>query len=504
MYGKMRRVRRIFGLNEIYLSTGAILGRRNGFDFRVLTEHYNAFHCDGFEFMMFRDSYDSYARIPEWLRACRSRGIRIAAFHADKHIGDLLSDPDELSLSAALALFEKNCEYAAAFGADRVIVHCWGVPDSDKNAPMLYERIGLMLEIAAQYSVEMLIEGIFCTQKSPLFHMKKLAVMYDTLGFTLDTRCAQFHRELYTMLDDKELWPDRIRHVHIGDYSGGRCDWSKIYPMYQPGAGDINWLLVFDRLRANGYTGALTLEAPAVHAKGVDVVQLNTSLDYLRAGMADQLGELPPDKAGLRHKGTVELETERLRLRRFIFEDYIPMFERWSGTEEAARFGQLLRHKTPAKAKFQVQRWITSYREDSFYAWAVEEKATGRLIGYIVGKELSNRFKTLGIMFALEQPARHKGYMTEALKRVFAFLFEEVNFWKIYAHVDVEDTAALSLMRSVGMTYESTSSDKTLHGDGKWFYPYFFSIIQPEWETKEKQAASLPANPSIPLLSQDS
>lgn len=84
------------------------------------------------------------------------------------------------------------------------------------------------------------------------------------------------------------------------------------------------------------------------------------------------------------------------------------------------------------------------------------------------------------------------------------FLFEEVNFWKIYAHVDVEDTAALSLMRSVGMTYESTSSDKTLHGDGKWFYPYFFSIIQPEWETKEKQAASLPANPSIPLLSQDS
>ena len=60
------------------------------------------------------------------------------------------------------------------------------------------------------------------------------------------------------------------------------------------------------------------------------------------------------------------------------------------------------------------------------------------------------------------------------------------------------------VMRSVGMTYESTSSDKTLHGDGKWFYPYFFSIIQPEWETKEKQAASLPANPSIPLLSQDS
>ena len=103
MYGKMRRVRRIFGLNEIYLSTGAILGRRNGFDFRVLTEHYNAFHCDGFEFMMFRDSYDSYARIPEWLRACRSRGIRIAAFHADKHIGDLLSDPDELSLSAVKA-----------------------------------------------------------------------------------------------------------------------------------------------------------------------------------------------------------------------------------------------------------------------------------------------------------------------------------------------------------------------------------------------------------------
>lgn len=79
--------------------------------------------------------------------------------------------------------------------------------------------------------------------------MKKLASIYNTLGFTLDTRAAQFHRELYTILDDKELWPDRIRHVHIGDYSGARCDWSKIYPIYQPGEGDINWLLTFDRLQ---------------------------------------------------------------------------------------------------------------------------------------------------------------------------------------------------------------------------------------------------------------
>ena len=65
--------------------------------------------------MMFRDSYDSYARIPEWLRACRSRGIRIAAFHADKHIGDLLSDPDELSLRGAGPVRKELC--AAAFGA---------------------------------------------------------------------------------------------------------------------------------------------------------------------------------------------------------------------------------------------------------------------------------------------------------------------------------------------------------------------------------------------------
>ena len=245
--------------------------------------------------------------------------------------------------------------------------------------------------------------------------MKKLASIYNTLGFTLDTRAAQFHRELYTILDDKELWPDRIRHVHIGDYSGARCDWSKIYPIYQPGEGDINWLLTFDRLRASGYAGALTLESPAIHAKGADAVRLNTSLDYLRAGMENRLGEAPPDKAGLRHKGTVELESERLRLRRFVFDDYRPMFERWSGTEEAARFGQLLRHKTPAKAKFQVQPWITAYRRDSFYGWAIEEKAPGRLIGYVVEKEVSNRFKTIGLMFALEQPARHKGYMTEAL-----------------------------------------------------------------------------------------
>lgn len=86
-------------MNEIYLSTGAILGRRNGFDFRVLTEHYNAFHCDGFEFMM---SATRTTRMRAFPNGCAPVGRAASAsppFTRTKHIGDLLSDPDELSLS---------------------------------------------------------------------------------------------------------------------------------------------------------------------------------------------------------------------------------------------------------------------------------------------------------------------------------------------------------------------------------------------------------------------
>lgn len=482
-------------MNQVYLSTGAFIGKRNGFDFDLLINGHSDFICDGFEFMMFRNMYD---RLGETVGRCRAENIKIPVIHADKRIGDLFSEPDDESFSRAVRLFEDNCRTAQRLGADRIVVHCWGVPESDRDPSMIYERIGSLLETARANSVEMLTEGIFCVHKSPLFHMKKLSAMYPGIGFTVDMRCSQFHRELPALLEEKELWAENIRHIHISDYSGPKCDWSKIYPIYQPGKGDINWRMVFERLRSKGYSGSFTLESPAILPEGTDVRMLNESMAFIRNGITGRYGRLPPDKSGLYHSGTCELESRRLKLRRFVIEDYPDMFANWSGSTEAMRFQRLPAHVTPAKAKFQIQRLISSYRSDSFYNWAIEEKSTGRLIGSIFGRDLSNRFKSMRIEYVFDPSVKGNGYEVEALSAAFSFLFKTVNFRKLYICVDMQDTATLAVVQELEMMYESLLSEKEQHGNGIRYDAHLFSMIRSEWELKEKQAAMLLASSSIP------
>ncbi|MBR3691791.1 MAG: sugar phosphate isomerase/epimerase [Clostridia bacterium] len=265
-------------MNEIYLSTGAFTGRINNRDPHLLTRFHGELFCDGFEFMLM-SSFDPI--LPEIIGEYRAEGIRIPILHARKELGDLLSTPEEAAFSAAKELFRKNCEVACGLGASRLVVHGWGVPDSDACPEMLYARIPALDEIAGEYGLAAVIENCVCTHGSPLRHLERLHAAAPALTFTVDTRCSEFHGELAATMQSP-LWQDAIRHVHINDYIGGVKDWDARYPIYQPGKGQIDWELFFGGLAAHAYTGSITLEASAMLPDRVDCGTLNAGLGYIR------------------------------------------------------------------------------------------------------------------------------------------------------------------------------------------------------------------------------
>jgi len=266
-------------MNKIYLSTGAFIGRVNGRNWHLLTENHELFDCDGFEFMIF----ESFVEIlDEIIKEYTSEGINIPAVHALKTIGDKMSDKN--GFESAKDGVKISCEAAVRLGAEKLIVHCWGKPDSDADFPMLCDRIGEIWEIAKGYGLDLLPENSFCVYGSPLEHFKALKRMYPDIGFIMDTRCAEFHGETEGF-GQSGLLSSGIRHIHVNDYLGGYKDWDAMYPIPQPRKGRIDWDKFFGYVRSAPYGGSFTLEAPSMLENGVDADTLNDSMSFIRKSL---------------------------------------------------------------------------------------------------------------------------------------------------------------------------------------------------------------------------
>ena len=265
----------------VYLSTGAFVGRINGRNWHLPVEYADRLACDGFEFMIFPDFVEI---LPEIIREYRAAELRIPVVHAEKHLGDLVSDPAPAAWEAAAETVRRDCDAAAQLypaGRPKVVAHCWGIPDSDAHFDCIAERIGKLREIADACGTELLPENSFCKYGSPMEHFEALAALCPQLRFIVDTRCAAFHGELERFVTS-EVFRERVVHIHINDYAGGYRDWDAMYPIPQPTKGKIDWEGFFSALRAIPYAHSITLEAPSMLPEGVDTDTLNGSLAFIR------------------------------------------------------------------------------------------------------------------------------------------------------------------------------------------------------------------------------
>ena len=96
---------KVYIMNRILCSTGALIGRPNGRNFRLLGECAEKLDCDGFEFMM----YDDWYACPDALAECLN-GIDkpFPSFHTEKDVGELISRNEEGDSEKALELFERD------------------------------------------------------------------------------------------------------------------------------------------------------------------------------------------------------------------------------------------------------------------------------------------------------------------------------------------------------------------------------------------------------------
>ena len=69
----------------------------------------------------------------------------------------------------------------------------------------------------------------------------------------------------------------------------------------------------------------------------------------------------------MNHKGTIQLETERLILRRFTIDDAPAMFKNWASDPEVTKFMTWPTHKDVGVSRWDLDSWLPSYEKNDYY-----------------------------------------------------------------------------------------------------------------------------------------
>jgi ribosomal-protein-alanine N-acetyltransferase len=123
-------------------------------------------------------------------------------------------------------------------------------------------------------------------------------------------------------------------------------------------------------------------------------------------------------------------------------------------------------HSSVDVTKQIVESWVAGYEQENFYLWMIELKEIGQPIGSISVVELNERVEKAEIGYCMGRSWWHKGIMTESLRAVMEFLFDEVGVNRIEARHDPRNPHSGGVMRKCGMKYEGTSRQSDRNNQG--------------------------------------
>lgn len=158
------------------------------------------------------------------------------------------------------------------------------------------------------------------------------------------------------------------------------------------------------------------------------------------------------------HKGTQQLETERLILRRFTAEDAEDMYKNWANDEEVTKYLRWTPYASVEAVREFLERNIKLYENPNNYFWVIQIK-NGECIGTISAQCYDNDYRA-EIAYCAGRAFWGKGYITEAVKEVIRFLFEEVGVNRVEAYHSVNNPASGAVMRKAGMKLEGHAKQK--------------------------------------------
>jgi len=123
-------------------------------------------------------------------------------------------------------------------------------------------------------------------------------------------------------------------------------------------------------------------------------------------------------------------------------------------------------HTDVSVSEAVINSWLPLYQKPEHYSWAIVLKGIGEPIGSIAAVEQRDDIKMVHIGYCIGRKWWHQGIVSEALKELIRFFFEEVGANRIESRHDPRNPNSGNVMQKCGLKYEGVMRQADINNQG--------------------------------------
>ncbi len=176
----------------------------------------------------------------------------------------------------------------------------------------------------------------------------------------------------------------------------------------------------------------------------------------------------------------MELEGDRIKLRKLRLSDARDVYENIKD-EEVVRWLLRIPHPYPFNEAIKfIRRTRYRIRKNSGYAFGIVLKDTNKVVGVvdIFNIDWENRNAEIG--YWLGKKYWKKGLMSEAVRLILGFAFEELKLHRVSATIFEDNVASKRVLEKVGFKLEGKRREARLKF-GKWHNELLYGILESDY-----------------------
>lgn len=170
------------------------------------------------------------------------------------------------------------------------------------------------------------------------------------------------------------------------------------------------------------------------------------------------------------------LQTPRLILRKMTMADAQDMYD-YSRDPEVSRHVLWDAHRSVGESRAYLRYILRQYRNNEPSSWGMELRETGMLVGTIGFMWWNRDNRSAEVGYSLARSQWNKGLMTEALREVIRFGFEEMSLHRVEAQHETTNPASGRVMQKVGMRKEGDLRGR-LYNKGRYVDVSLYAILR--------------------------
>jgi len=178
-----------------------------------------------------------------------------------------------------------------------------------------------------------------------------------------------------------------------------------------------------------------------------------------------------------------ELTTERMTIRPYRAGDGAGLFAAVDESREHILpwmpWGPV--HQTPDDSEKLVRTWTSKWTLREDMPLGMFDQISGEFLGGMGLHRIDWSIRSFEIGYWIRKSATGKGYVTEAVKRVTEFAFEELQANRVFIRCAAGNLRSIAIAKRAGFIYEGSLRNSIKDANGELHDVLHFSLIPEDW-----------------------